>query len=73
MEGLLLTIYGVLLLAALVFAGIIVYHYHVLKYYRQDFPEEQAQYAIKALWVYLIINGSILIGSIVLALILTLT
>ena len=72
MEGLLLTVYGVLLLVALAFAGVIIYHYHVLKYYRKDFPEEQAQYAVKALWVYIIVNGSILMISIVGAIIGTL-
>ena len=72
MEGLLLTVYGVLLLIALGFAGVIVYHYHVLKYYRQDFPEEQAQHAVKMLWVYLTVSGIILVGSIISAIVITL-
>lgn len=72
MEGLLLTVYGVLLLVALGFAGVIIYHYHVLKYYRKDFPEDQAQHAVKALWIYIIVSGTILIVSIVSAIIITL-
>lgn len=67
METILLTIYIVLLLVALSFAGIIVYHYYVLKHHRADFPPQEGRYAQRALWTYLIIGGAVLITSIVIA------
>ena len=67
METILLTIYIVLLLVALSFAGIIIYHYYVLKHHRADFPSREGQCAQKALWIYLIIGGTVLIASIIIA------
>jgi len=73
MDEILLTIYIVLLIIALGFAGIIVYHYYILKHRRADFPSKERQYALRALWIYLIVGGTILIVSIIIASILFVT
>lgn len=67
METILLTTYIILLLVALSFAGVIVYHYYVLKHHRADFPSREGQYAQRALWTYLIIGGAVFITSIIIA------
>ncbi len=67
MDAILLTIYIVLLIIAIGFTGIIIYHYYVLKHHRADFPSKEGQYAQKALWTYLTVGGIILITSIVIA------
>lgn len=68
MDAILLTGYIILLLIALIYASIIIYH--ILKYHREDLSPRQASYAKKALWVYITVSGFILIISIVLATIL---
>jgi len=73
MDAILLTIYIVLLIIAFGFAGIIIYHYYVLKRHRVDFPSKEGQYAQRALWLYLTVGGVILITSIVMASILFVT
>jgi len=59
-------IYVVLLLLALIYSGIVVYH--VLKYrFDDDLPREQGYYAGLALAVYLSLSGLILLTSIMIA------
>lgn len=64
------TTYFVLLLIALVYAGLIVYH--IFKYRYDDLPREQGQYAGKALAIYLGLGGLILLSSIFIALLILL-
>jgi hypothetical protein len=59
-------VYFVLLLLALAYAGVIVYH--ILKYRYDDLPREQGQYAGRALAIYLGFGGLTLLLSIVIAL-----
>ncbi|OGB74796.1 hypothetical protein A2810_00590 [candidate division Kazan bacterium RIFCSPHIGHO2_01_FULL_49_10] len=59
-------IYFILLLLSLIYAGVIVYH--ILKYRYDDLPREQAQYAGRALSIYLGLGGLTLLLSIVVAL-----
>lgn len=64
------TIYTILLVISLIYAGVIVYH--ILKYRYDDLPREQAQYAGRALSTYLGLGGLTLLLSIVIALFLLL-
>lgn len=59
-------VYFVLLLIALAYAGVIVYH--ILKYRYDDLPREQGQYANQVLVVYGGLGGLVLLLSIVIAL-----
>ena len=68
MDAIILTGYIILLLIALVYSGVIVYH--ILKYHKEDLSPRRAIYAKKALWVYIAVGGIILIVSIVVATIL---
>ncbi|OGB74202.1 hypothetical protein A2V68_00275 [candidate division Kazan bacterium RBG_13_50_9] len=70
MDAFLLTVYLVLLLMALIYAGIVIYH--VAKYRQDDLPPRQGYYALKILWLYLIVVGVVLIASISLAVVMTL-
>jgi len=65
MSIILLSIYFLLLVVSLIFAGAIIYH--MLTYSREDFSVEYVRSAKKNLIVYLISGGAILIGSIVVA------
>lgn len=60
------TVYFVLLFVALVYAGLIVYH--IFKYRYDDLPREQAQYAGKALAIYLGLGGLAVLLSLFIAL-----
>lgn len=63
-------VYIVLLLLAIIYAGLIVYH--IFKYRYDDLPREQGQYAGKALAIYLGLGGLILLLSIFVALLILL-
>lgn len=64
----LFSIYFLLLIIALIFAGAIVYH--MLTYSREDFDSGYVRLAQKNLVIYLVSAGVILISSIVGAIIL---
>ena len=57
------TVYAVLLLLAMIYAGIIVYH--VLKYRDDDLPREQFQHSNKALAIYLGLSGLVVLLSLI--------
>lgn len=68
MDAILLTGYIILLLIALVYSGVIIYH--MLKYYQEDLSPRRASYAKKALWLYITVSGFILVMSIIIGVIL---
>lgn len=64
MEDVLLIIYILMLLLALAYGGVIVYH--ILKY-RHQLPDKDARQAIVVMVGYLIVGGGVLVLSIVIA------
>jgi len=64
MELVLNIIYGILLIATLSYGGLIVYH--ILRY-KTELYDGQIPRVIAAMWFYIIVSGSILVLSFVLA------